>query len=85
MFKSVCAFKGADLNIYMCAWIKKKHKGQTDWGAVVETKTGNTKTNHTGEACSPQGTYRIKSLASLVFIKMKPPVCQPSVFCHAQH
>lgn len=47
--------KGADLNIYICAWIKKQKGVQTG----EQTATGNIRQNDSGEARSAAGTDHV--------------------------
>lgn len=85
MFKSVCAFTGeggADLNIYMCAWIKK-HKGvQTGREQWSELKR-ETLTHIREEPVYLQETYRVREWNLWYVLKLRSPVCRGEVKCAA--
>lgn len=62
----MCVY-GADLNIYMCLWIKTQ-KGVQTRGAVVGTKAGDTNTKHSGESLFTSRNLPCQGLESQVSI-----------------
>ena len=85
MFKSVCAFTGgggggADLNIYMCAWIKK-HKGVQTGREQWSELRRETLTHIEEEPVYLQETYRVREWNLWYVLELRSLVCRGKVKC----